>query len=262
AKVRQLKRLIVVVPFIRTRLCANWLYFVTSTSYYLALNLSESMRNDSICEENSIQNILPHQLLGYEKALKLAYARIESDKVLTGWRDSFTSSQIDWQISDHMHVPNFGVYKHIEETEITVPDGIALKHIWKIGGSKGWLYANWLWKARGILDLFGRGVGLSRGRTHREELSAGDALDFWRVLIADKDKMYLLLYAEMVMPGEGWLEFQIIKKENHSVLHIEATMRPRGISGRLYWYSTLPLHNIIFKGMGKEIAQSFWENQK
>lgn len=261
AQIRHLRRRIFIIPFIRTRLCANWLYFVTSTSYYLALNLSESMRHDSVCEENSIQAILPHKLLSYDMAVKLAYARIESDNVLTGWRDSFSSSQIDWHIADHIQVPSHGVFKHIQETVITIPEAVAANHIWRIGGSKGWLYANWLWKARGILDLLGRGVGLSRGRTHREELSAGDALDFWRVLIADKTKKYLLLYAEMIMPGEGWLEFRILQKKNQSILRIEATMRPRGVSGRIYWYSTLPFHKQIFRRMGEEIAQTFWENQ-
>lgn len=259
ASIRQLKRRLFVVPFIRTRLCANWLYFVTSTSYFLALNLSESMSHDSVCEENSIESIFPRKLLSYDMAVKLAYARIESDNVLTGWRDSFSSSKIDWHIADHIHVPSFGVFKHIQETPVTIPDAVALNHIWKIGGSKGWLYANWLWRARGILDLLGRGVGLSRGRTHREELSVGDALDFWRVLVADKGGKYLLLYAEMIMPGEGWLEFRIVKKNEASILRIEATMRPRGISGRLYWYSTLPFHKQIFKRMGEEIAQSFWD---
>lgn len=261
AYIRKLKRKIFIVPFIRTRLCANWLYFVTSTSYYLALNLSESMRNDSVCKENSIRNILPHALLSYDKAVKLAYSRIEADNVLTGWRDSFSSSQIDWHISDHIHVPSHGVFRYVSETLITIPVPIVIKHIWTIGGSKGWLYANWLWKVRGILDLLGRGVGLSRGRTHQAELAAGDALDFWRVLIADKERMYLLLYAEMIMPGEGWLEFRIINKKDQSYLHIEATMRPRGISGRLYWYFTYPFHDQIFKRMGEELAQSFWENQ-
>lgn len=262
ARIRKMRRKIIVVPFIKTRLCANWLYFVTSTSYYLALNLSESMKNDAICMESSIHTILPHELLNYEEAVRLAYARIESDNVITGWRDSFSSSNIDWKIADHIHVPKHGVFKHIQETPVTIPEDAALQNIWEIGGSKGWLYANWLWKARGILDLIGRGVGLTRGRTHRKALSAGEALDFWRVLIADKNKKRLLLYAEMVMPGEGWLEFTITQKEGIPVLRIEATMRPRGVAGRLYWYSTLLFHQSIFRGLGEDIAQKYDEIRK
>ncbi|MGL5787454.1 MAG: SDR family oxidoreductase [Bacteroidales bacterium] len=255
ARIRHLRRKIIIIPFIKTRLCANWLYFVTSTSYNLALNLSESMKDDAICMESSIKDILPHELLNYEDAVKLAYARMESDNVISGWRDSFSSSNINWKITDHIHVPKHGVYKHIQETPLTIPEELALQHIWRIGGSKGWLYANWLWKARGILDLIGRGVGLSRGRTHQESLSAGEALDFWRVLIADKNKKRLLLYAEMIMPGEGWLEFTIIEKQKGPVLKIEATMRPHGVAGRIYWLSTLAFHHSIFRGMGEEIAQ-------
>ena len=53
------------------------------------------------------------------------------------------------------------------------------------------------------------GVGLRRGRTHPDKIYAGDALDFWRVLLADKKKKRLLLFAEMKLPGEAWLEFRI-----------------------------------------------------
>ncbi len=61
----------------------------------------------------------------------------------------------------------------------------------------------------------------------------------------------MLLYAEMKLPGEAWLEFKI-DKEN--VFHQTATFRPLGILGRLYWYAVLPFHGLIFKGMINNIA--------
>ena len=92
--------------------------------------------------------------------------------------------------------------------------------------------------------IFG-GVGLRRGRTHDTYLEAGDPLDFWRVLLADKKEKRLLLFAEMKLPGEAWLEFKIVKDK----LYQRAVFRPKGVWGRLYWYSVLPFHAFVFNGM-------------
>jgi hypothetical protein len=100
------------------------------------------------------------------------------------------------------------------------------------------------------------GVGLRRGRTNIKSINTGDTLDFWRVLAADKQKKRLLLYAEMKLPGEAWLEFRIIEKNGKNFLQQTATFRPRGLLGRLYWYSVLPFHFFVFNGMAENIVKS------
>ena len=105
------------------------------------------------------------------------------------------------------------------------------------------------------MDKFAGGVGLRRGRTHAQSLYAGDALDFWRVLVADKSRNRLLLFAEMKLPGEAWLEFRIMKKHNKLQLRQMAVFRPRGLGGRLYWFLMLPFHHFIFNGMINNIIK-------
>ena len=95
-------------------------------------------------------------------------------------------------------------------------------------------------------------MGIHRGRTSPEEIAAGDALDFWRVIYANKTDRRFLLYAEMKLPGEAWLEFSI---DRDNVLTQTATFRPIGIWGRLYWFSMLPFHGLIFHGMIRNIAK-------
>ena len=126
-----------------------------------------------------------------------------------------------------------------------------LDRIWKIGGKTGWYRFNWLWRIRGYLDKLAGGVGLRRGRTHDDYLEAGDPLDFWRVIYADRSEKRLLLFAEMKLPGEAWLEFKIAKDR----LYQRAVFRPKGVWGRLYWFSVLPFHGFIFKGMIKALVQ-------
>jgi hypothetical protein len=62
-------------------------------------------------------------------------------------------------------VPEFGCFKDVRRKE--VKDAMkCIERIWKIGGTTGWYYANWLWKLRGFIDKLFGGVGLKRGRTN------------------------------------------------------------------------------------------------
>ncbi len=129
----------------------------------------------------------------------------------------------------------------------------ALNRIFSIGGRNGWYYGNWLWEFRGFLDKLFGGVGLKRGRKNAAVVSPGDALDFWRVILSSKEQKRLLLYAEMKLPGEAWLEFRIDEK---GFVHQTATFRPLGLAGRLYWIAMLPFHYFIFRGMLSKIVKS------
>src|SRR5690606_15600208 len=136
-----------------------------------------------------------------------------------------------------INVPKFGCFKDYKEAHV-IDESVTLDKIWSIGGKNGRYYGNFLWKIRGHIDKLFGGIGLRRGRTNLTQLDAGDALDFWRVIFVDKQQKKLLLYAEMKLPGEAWLEFYI---EDHIVKRT-ATFRPRGLGGRLYWFAVLPFH--------------------
>ena len=250
AKVRGLKRRILVVPVMTPKLSSYWLYFVTSTSYTLAKNLVDSMKVEVICKPNNLRELLGVQLIGYDKAIELAFGKIEQNQVVSSWKDALTSNTLYYGISKHIEVPVNGCFRDVQTKKVDDSERV-LNKIWSIGGHSGWYYGNWLWSVRGILDKMVGGVGLRRGRKSLTEIYGGDSLDFWRVLLADKKEKRLLLYAEMKLPGEAWLEFKI-DKEN--ILHQTATFRPLGLAGRLYWYAVLPFHGFIFKGMIRNIA--------
>jgi len=251
AKIRHLKRGLVIIPFMTPRLSSYWLYFVASTSYNLAVNLVDSMKVPIICQENDLAEKLDIELLDFETGIKNAFKRIQQNMVISSWIDSLGSGKIDPSLSKHIQVPNYGCFTDIKKRKISNPDAV-LKNIWSIGGNTGWYYANWLWRLRGILDKLIGGVGLRRGRTNLNSINPGDALDFWRVLLADRDKQRMLLFAEMKLPGEAWLEFKI---DQDNYLHQKATFRPHGILGRFYWYIMLPFHYFIFDGMIDNMAR-------
>lgn len=179
-----------------------------------------------------------------------AFDNIKNNDIASSWKDSYSSSEMNINISDFILVPEFGCFK--DKRTIAIEDyDSSISKIWSIGGETGWYYGNWLWRTRGFLDKLFGGVGLRRGRTNKSTLSPGDSLDFWRVLYANKEEGRLLLFAEMKLPGEAWLEFKIVNEQ----LIQTATFRPLGIAGRLYWYAVYPFHGFIFNGLIKHLSK-------
>ncbi len=254
---RKLIRHIFTLPIMTPRLSSYWLYFVTATSYPLAVNLVNSMKVNVVCRPNNLAELLDIQLFSYKSAVQMAFEKIEQNMVLSSWKDSFISSGTRQDVMNYIEVPHFGCFKDVKWKEINAENiEKVLANVWSIGGEKGWYYGSSLWKVRGLMDKFVGGVGLRRGRTNPNQIFAGDALDFWRVLVADKINKRLLLFAEMKLPGEAWLEFKIMKKNNQLFLRQTATFRPKGLWGRLYWGAMLPFHYFIFTGMINNIAKT------
>lgn len=251
ARVRKLKRRIWIVPVMTPKLSSYWLYFVTSTSYKLATALVASMKVEVVCRNNDLLKILGLKPISYEESIRRAFDKVENNEILSSWKDAYSSSGGRDHLSKHISVPEFGCFKDSRTREI-VNRQECLDKIWSIGGETGWYSANWMWEFRGFMDKLAGGVGLRRGRRNKTELAAGDALDFWRVIYADKQEGRLLLFAEMKLPGEAWLEFRIINNK----LTQTATFRPLGLAGRLYWFLVLPFHGIIFSGMIKALTSS------
>ena len=252
AQVRGFRNWIIPVPFLMPRLSANALYVVTSTSYRLAVNLVESLQMDMVAHDDRLRQLLDIQTHTYEEAIRMAFRRIMLNAVVSSWKDSMASGRFDESLGNYIQVPQTGVYTDRKSLKVHDREAV-IKNIWSIGGGKGWYYANWLWLFRGFLDKLSGGVGLRRGRTHPDRIFAGDALDFWRVLQADREKGRLLLFAEMKLPGDAWLEFRV---DSDNTLYQTATFRPHGFWGRAYWYSMLPFHYFIFGGMIRKIGRA------
>lgn len=252
AKIRGLNRRIYIVPVMTPKISSYWLYFVTATSYALAKNLVNSMKIEVICKPNDLSDLLRIVPINYNTSIQLAFDKIEQNQVISSWKDAQSSNLLSKGISKFIEVPINGCFKDIRTRKLK-NSSVTLNKIWCIGGKTGWYYANLLWEIRGFIDQLSGGVGMRRGRKSNTEIAPGEALDFWRVLYADKKEKRLLLYAEMKLPGEAWLEFKI---DTNDVLTQTATFRPLGLLGRVYWYSVLPIHGILFNGMINRLADS------
>ena len=250
AEVRGLKRYIYTLPILTPKLSSYWLYFVTSTSFQLASALVDSMKVEVIGKPSAINSHIDVKPMSYKTAVDFAFQKIEQNAVVSSWKDAMSSGLFNDQLSKHMQLPQYGCFKDVRFRTVEDED-FTIDKIWSIGGRNGWYSFNRLWKMRGYMDKLFGGVGLRRGRTHDNYLEPGDPVDFWRVLVADKNEKRLLLFAEMKLPGEAWLEFKIVKDK----LYQRAVFRPKGLWGRLYWYSVLPFHAFVFNGMIDALSQ-------
>jgi hypothetical protein len=207
------------------------------------------MKVEVICQPNQLQEWLNIELLTYEDAIRRAFDRIAQQEVLSSWTDALSKDLLEPGLSKFLKVPEYGCLKDSKKVAITNEEKV-LDNVMSIGGDRGWYFATWLWVVRGFIDKMIGGVGLRRGRKNQTAITTGESLDFWRVLYASRPQKRLLLYAEMKLPGEAWLEF-MIKDQS---LHQTATFRPKGLWGRLYWYALYPFHLVIFNGMARRVA--------
>lgn len=247
ASVRGLSRRIKIVPVMTPRISSYWLYFMTSTSYKLAVALVNSMKVEVVCRDDRINRICNITPMDYRSALEKTLIMNQNEQ-----SESSSMSVTDEQQSQESHdqiTPIHGCYVDRHQRQCHDPSH-TLEKIWNLGGKNDWCFGNMFWRLRGYLDSCCGGVGLRSGRTHEEMLQPGHLIDFWKVLYANKSEKRLVLIAEMKLPGEAWLEFKI--EENN--LFLISTFRPLGLKGRAYWFLSLPFHSFVFNKMIKSIC--------
>ena len=253
------KRLIIQVPVLTPKLSSLWIGFVTPVPTSLARPLVESLISEVVADpRKSIDDLIPipaEGLLTVAQAIQLALNRTAENHVDTRWSDAAYPTA-PWQKAQGD--PDWAGELILKDHREIKTDA-DLEKIWEqiegIGGGHGWFGAGWLWYLRGLLDRLVGGVGLRRGRRDPSHLRTGDSLDFWRVEEIEHGKK-LRLYAEMVLPGKAWLEFNLSEKDGKTVLTQDAIFEPHGLGGQLYWYVVAPFHFFIFPVMIKNIVKA------
>jgi uncharacterized protein YbjT (DUF2867 family) len=254
AKARGLKRWLIPVPLLTPRLSSYWVHLMTPVPANIAKPLIEGLRNEVIVRDDKARSLFPNNHpVSYQKAVELALQKLEAGSVETAWSDALVSSQGEKEpvfLKTHEGM----IIEHRQKIVDVLPENV-YRVFTSLGGKQGWLYMNWAWKFRGIMDRLIGGVGMRRGRRDPVDIRIGDVLDFWRVEEVIPNRM-IRLRAEMKVPGRAWLQFQVLsKKDGRSVLSQTAFFAPKGLAGLSYWYILYPIHRIIFSGMIREIKK-------
>lgn len=255
ARARDLKRWLIPVPVLTPKLSAYWVHWMTPISASIAHALIEGLRNEVIVRDDSARELFPWiQTCDYATALVQAVGQLKTGQIETSWSDALRSSSGD--AAPVTLTYREGIITEARQRMVAAPATEVYRVFTGLGGTRGWLYSNWLWQLRGTLDRMLGGVGFRRGRRHPDELHVGDALDFWRVESVEPNHL-LRLRAEMRVPGLAWLEFQVNPQPNDTTRLMQtAFFVPHGLLGLAYWYLLYPLHSLIFSGMIRAIAHS------
>lgn len=257
ANVMGLKRSLIPVPLLTPKLSSYWLILFTPISFKMAAALIEGLKSETILLNDNALRYFPQIVpMPFEEAVKRAIDEMEHRQVISRWCDSSQEKSCDIKEFDSPSVVGESVgavLRDVREFPINMVSSDQLfESICSLGGDSGWFAYNFLWELRGIIDKISGGVGLNRGRRATTALRVGDAVDFWKV--ADiRPCRRLLLLAQMKVPGKAWLEFDIQKDRN--ILVQTAHFHPRGLLGRIYWFSVMPLHHFIFKLLGEKIIE-------
>jgi len=249
------RRFIIPVPVLTPRLSAYWIHFVTPVPAAIAMPLTEGLTSEAVCTENRIRKLVPQKLLNCQEAIRLALDRLAQEQVDTCWMDAGEMVAPEWARCGDADWAGGTILRCGYRAELNASAAEVWRPVQRIGGATGWYHADFLWRLRGVLDRLAGGVGLRRGRRHPEQLFAGDALDFWRVLEVEPNRRLLLL-AEMKTPGEALLEIKLTPTAgDRTELQLLSRFLPRGLAGILYWYILYPFHEWVFHGMLAAIAR-------
>ena len=236
------RRIIIPVPVLTPFLSSYWIHLVTPLSHDIARPLAEGLKNPVVCRDDAITKIIPQDLLTVRRAIKAATSKTADGQVETSWSMAGPiAGDPDWAGGT--------VFEDVREVQVDAPPHAVFQAVSLLGGDHGWYSAKYLWTIRGWMDRLVGGPGIRRGRLHPDRLAYGEALDFWRVVGIERDKS-LVLRAEMKLPGVAVLEFCIEScGGNGCRLKQTAKFQPKGLLGILYWYSVLPFHHFVFRGM-------------
>lgn len=226
------------------RLSSLWLKLVTSVPLNIARALIDGLSQDVIADDNEIRKFIQLPLDDFRTAV---HAAVQTDQIIARW--------VEGSLPCRNYSPEYTYYaKHASGSATsTASSGELWQVITSIGGSKGYFFLNFLWSLRGLLDWLVGGPSFRRRRRDPDHLRIGDTFDAWRVIGITPERK-LILFLEMKAPGSGVLEFTIQPEGNLHRITATASFHPTGLPGLLYWYSLMPLHLLIFKGITRTIA--------
>ena len=251
-------RVIRAVPVLTPRLASLWVGLVTPVPAGIAKPLVGSLIHEVVVKEHDIKAFVPHPpdgLVGFDRAVELALAKIRDLDVRTSWASASTAGAPSDPFPDD---PDWagGSLEVDERAAVVDADPQSLWSVIEgIGGAHGWYSWRLGWVARGVMDRVFGGPGLRRGRRDPHRLAVGDALDWWRVEKIEPGRL-LRLRAEMRLPGLAWLELAVEEVDGATVFRQRAIYHPRGLLGQAYWWAVYPFHGIVFGGMQRNIARA------
>jgi uncharacterized protein YbjT (DUF2867 family) len=253
ARARRLRRFIMPVPVLSPWLSSHWVGWVTPLSSSLARPLIEGLRNHVLVRDDKAERLFPEiHPIDYPAAVDRALAALGPDILDTAWLDAQVARR--GEEKPVVVLRQEGLYIERRYYPVNAPPEDVYRVFTGLGGDHGWLYGDWLWRLRGLADLFLGGTGFRRGRRDHDALEVGDSVDFMRVERLAFGRL-VRLKIETKMPGQLWLQYEAQPLPDGRTQLVQTIfVDARGLLGLLYWYLTYPVHAKLFSGLIHEIS--------
>jgi len=246
AKLRGLKRRLLVIPGIPLALMAFFVDKLTPVPSSIASPLIDSLRGNSVVRNDTARRDFTHiRLLDYQTAVEAALSKL-------------TPGYVEPAVHEVAHsviiTKHEGFFIDHRQTSLDLLPEAVYQAFTGLGGKRGWMYLNGVWQLRGWLDQLFGGPGM-RGRKDEDRLEVGAIVDFYTVETLEPGRM-MCLRADLIAPGAGWMEWRVKPCDEGGVtLSQTAYFAPKGLTGFLYWYLLSPIHRLVFAGLLKRIAR-------
>ncbi|MFZ5426732.1 MAG: DUF2867 domain-containing protein [Thermodesulfobacteriota bacterium] len=250
------RRVIIPVPFLTPKLSSYWVQLVTPVPPSVARPLIEGLRNEVVCRDNRIRDIVPVKLQTCRETFQAARREIKDRLVPTCWADAGRVEAPEWLVCGDVPYAGGKLHEMGFKATLDAPPEKVWPAVESIGGGRGWYFANILWKIRGLADKMLGGAGLGPGRRDPQCLLKGDSLDCWRVHECDPPRELVLL-AAMKSPGEAALTLSLAPASGgRTEFTLLARFQPRGLAGQVYWHAMFLPHVLLFSGLIKGLARA------
>lgn len=262
--------LIIPVPLLTPELSAFWVNLISPVPAHLVRPLIEGLKNEVVCHDKRILELVPQTLLGCQEAIAQALSETRQGGAATCCFDAGTpcapqelgqaaSCPAEWTRAGDASFAGGTVFRADYAATLDATPERIWDTVQRIGGDTGWFAGDRLWRVRGFVDKLLGGPGLTRGRRDATTVAVGEALDFWRVLAAEPSRRLLLL-AEMKLPGAATLDLRLAPRtgtgDNGTELLLLTSFQPRGLWGLAYWWAMWPAHGLLFPAMLRNIARA------
>ena len=241
---------ILAVPVLTPRLSSYWLRFVTSVPTSVARALVEGLEHDFVAHDAELRALVPRRLMGLQESVRAAIEADRSHSTVARW--------VEGAIACRNYRPEYGFYAMRAGGTAHGPASAdeVFRVVCTIGEGGDYFYANALWWLRRALDWLAGGPSFRRTRRHPSELRVGDVVDSWRVIALEPGRRLTLLM-EMKAPGAGVQELVVRPSPDGKGSSVTATAywHPAGVAGLAYWYSLVPAHLFIFRGLTRAIMR-------